>query len=93
MSGKTIVVDVSKKDIIYNVKTRIQNAAGIPVDQQRLMYVDQELHNGRAVDDYLIPDNATLQLVRALPLRYADFRDVYDGEDFENEDEPEYPLP
>jgi hypothetical protein len=74
LSGKTIVVDVPKKDIIYNVKTRIQNAAGIPVDQQRLMYVDQELHDGRAVDDYLIPDNATLQLVRALAAKYADFQ-------------------
>ena len=57
------------------------------------MYNDQEFHNGRAVHDYLIPNNATLQLVRALPPRHADFRDVYDCEDSENEDDSEYPLP
>ena len=93
LSGVTIVVEVSKKDIIYNVKTKLQDAVCIPVGEQRLMYVHQELHNGRAVDDYLIPDNATLQLVRAPLPRYADFRDVYDCEESENEDDSEYPRP
>jgi ubiquitin C len=93
LSGKTIVLEVSNNDIIYNVKTKLQDAVCIPVGEQRLMYVHQELHNGRAVDDYLIPDNATLQLVRAPSPRYADFRDVYDCEESENEDDSEYPRP
>jgi ubiquitin C len=93
MSGKTIAVEASKADSIYNVKRMVQGKAGIPAELQSLMYAEQELHNGREVGDYNIPNNATLQLVRNLPQRYADFRDVYDGEDSENEDEPEYPLP
>jgi len=91
MSGETIVVEVAKVDIIYNVKTMIQDAAGIPAEQQSLMYAEQELHNGREVGDYEIPDNATLQLVRALPRRYADFRDA--RWDLQPEDERDYLTP
>jgi hypothetical protein len=91
MSGKTIVVEVAKVDIIYNVKTMIQDKAGIPAELQSLMYAEQELHNGREVGDYNIPNNATLQLVRKLPQRYADFRDAYDGEDLEDDDERQVP--
>ena len=47
LSGKTIVVDVTKKDIIYKVKRRIQHEARIPADRQRLIYLEWELHNGR----------------------------------------------
>ena len=91
MSGKTIVVEVAKVDIIYNVKTMIQDKAGIPAELQSLMYAEQELHNGREVGDYNIPNNATLQLVRKLPQRHADFRDAYDGEDLEDDNERQTP--
>ena len=91
LSGKTIVVETAKTDIIYNIKTMIQDQAGIPAEQQRLMYAEQELHNGREVGDYEIQDNATLQLVRALPRRYADFRDA--RWDLQPEDERDYLTP
>ena len=69
----------------------IQDKAGIPAELQSLMYAEQELHNGREVGDYNIPNNATLQLVRKLPQRYADFRDAYDGEDAEDDNEWQVP--
>ena len=65
--------------------------SSIPAEQQSLMYAEQELHNGREVGDYNIPNNATLRLVRKLPQRYADFRDAYDGEDLEDDDERQVP--
>ena len=91
LSGKTILVETAKTDIIYNIKTMIQDQAGIPAEQQRLTYAEQVFHNGREVGDYEIPDNATLQLVRALPRRYADFRDA--RWDLQPEDERDYLTP
>ena len=86
LSGKTIELDVAAKGIVYDVKVLLLSNEGIPLDQQRLIYAGQELVTGRNLSDYAIPDKATLQLVCTPPRRYADFRDVYDGEDLDDVD-------
>jgi hypothetical protein len=67
LSGKTIVVVVPKKDLIYYLVRRIERKTGIPWNEQRLIFLGQNLSLRLTVGDYCIPDNATLQLVRALP--------------------------
>jgi hypothetical protein len=67
LSGKTIVVVVPTKDHIYYLVRRIERKTGIPWNEQRLIFLGQNLFLGLTVGDYCIPDNATLQLVRALP--------------------------
>ena len=67
LSGKTIVVAVPTNEPIYYLVRRIENKTGIPWNQQRLIFLGQSLSLGLTVGDYFIPDNATLQLVRALP--------------------------
>ena len=85
LSGRTITLDVSRFEIVYDIKTTIASEAGVPVDQQRLLYGERELHNGHRLSDYNVPDETTLQLVRGPPRRRADDPDAWssDGEDLD----------
>jgi large subunit ribosomal protein L40e len=60
---KTISMFVNFTETIREVKTFLQGTEGIPKSQQRLIFADETLEDGRTLSDYDITEGDTIHLV------------------------------
>ena len=61
-SGKTIKLEVAACYTIDTVKAKILAQEGIPLDEQRLIWLGEKLEGGRMLAEYNIKDQSTLHL-------------------------------
>ncbi|KAI8601603.1 polyubiquitin, partial [Dissophora ornata] len=66
LTGKTLPFTCNPHQTVYNLKKMIQKKDRIPPDQQRLIFVNKQLQDGKTLDRYNILPDSTLHLVLSL---------------------------
>ena len=66
LTGKNISLEVESSDTIEALKAKIQDKKGIDPKNQKLIFLGDELEDGRTIADYNIEKEATINLILKL---------------------------
>lgn len=63
LTGKTITCNVNTDEPILNMKQQIFEKEGIPIDQQKIIFLGEELENHRLLNDYKYQKDVMAHLI------------------------------
>ena len=66
LTGKEFELEVEGSDTIENIKAKIQDHEGAPVQQQRLIFDGKQMNNNKTTTEYEIVGGSVLRLVLGL---------------------------
>ena len=66
LAGTSFALKVSLLESIQSLKAKIQRHEGIPISHQHLVWHSVELQDQSCLNDYNIPNGATIRMVLAL---------------------------
>ncbi|ORY70598.1 ubiquitin-related domain-containing protein, partial [Leucosporidium creatinivorum] len=66
MTGKTITLAVASANTVNDLKIKIQEKEGIPLDQQRLIFLGKAMEESRTLADYSLQKESTVHLILSL---------------------------
>jgi hypothetical protein len=66
LTGKSIVVDVTRESTTHDLKANVYRVEGIPIDQQRIVFACKQLEDDRMLGDYNVTHGSSLHLVLKL---------------------------
>jgi ubiquitin len=66
LTGRTITLNVEPSETVYDIKSKIEDKEGIPINQQRLLFTGKQLEDHCTLDDYKIERESTLHLLLRL---------------------------
>lgn len=66
LTGKTLTIEIEPTQLIEDLKFKIQDTEGIPVDQQRLIFLGKQLTDHRTCEEFGIEQDACIHLVLRL---------------------------
>lgn len=63
LTRKTVNLEIEASDTVKNIKSKIQDKEGIPLEQQILIFAARRLKDDKRLSDYFIQNECTLYLV------------------------------
>ena len=66
LNGKTLTLDVNKGYTIINIKNKIKDKLGVPIQEQNLTYGGKQLNDDKTLEYYDITEEATIQMSMSL---------------------------